>query len=151
MHKEVTCALVIINKDGDILGCHGTGRPQQHGYDLPKGCREHSDTSDLVTAARELKEETGITLPITCIGDIIDCGIYPHNRDKDIHIFLFQTENMPDPNTLECKSFFRDKNGMVYKEVNSYKIIKKKDREKYFYKVLHDKFETIDKFNKTKV
>lgn len=45
--KTVTCAMVLINKDGDILGCHGTEKPIENGYDLPKGCRDDADKDDL--------------------------------------------------------------------------------------------------------
>jgi len=31
MKKKVTAAVVIINRDGDILGCHGTGKPKDSG------------------------------------------------------------------------------------------------------------------------
>lgn len=148
MSKEITCALVIINKDGDILGCRGTGKKFENSYDFPKGCHDKDDKDHLATACRELKEETGITMSIKDIDSVIDCGIYPHNANKDIHIFLWQVSEFPDVKTLKCNSFFKTKTGKQYPEICGYKIIKKKERSKYFYRVLQDKFEIIDKYNK---
>ena len=57
--KKITAAVVIIDKDGNILGCHGTGKPKDNGYDFPKGCVEEGETDEFA-AARELKEEANI-------------------------------------------------------------------------------------------
>ena len=142
--KKTTNAIVIVNKAGDILGCHGYKKPQENGYDFPKGQNEPGE-SDIDAAIRELKEETGIILQFP--ERLIDCGTYKHNSEKNIHIFLYQTENFPDLSKLVCISFFKDSGGYNCPEVDGYKIIKKEDREKYFYKVLHNKFSIIDKEN----
>ena len=150
MNTETTCALVIINKDGDILGCHGTGKPTTNGYDFPKGCYEQSDKYHLMTAVRELKEETGMTLELEDVMKIIDCGTYHHSKNKDIHIFILQVTRMPNISGLKCTSYFKTESGNMYPEVNGYKIIKKEERSKYFYRVLQNKFEIIDQFNKSR-
>ena len=144
--KTTTNAIVIINKTGDILGCHGYKKPQEGGYDFPKGQNEPAE-SDKDAAIRELREEAGIILQYP--EKLIDCGIYPHNSEKRIHIFLYQTENFPDISKLICVSFFTDSGGYKCPEVDGYKIIPKSEREKYFYKVLHNKFDMIDLWNGT--
>ena len=59
--KKVTAAIVIINPDGDILGCHGTNKPRNSGFDFPKGLVDPDET-DIEAAIRELREETSLVL-----------------------------------------------------------------------------------------
>ena len=142
MKNKVTAAVVIINRDGDILGCHGTGKPKDSGFDFPKGLVEPGET-DVQAAIRELLEETG---QYAIEDDLIDCGIHPHNKEKNIHIFIYPTFWFPEIKQLKCNSFFELK-GKQYPEVDDYRIIKKDERH-LFNKVLQDKFEIIDVFNK---
>lgn len=53
---ETSCGVVLVNFDTILLLQY----PQGH-WDLPKGHVEDSDEDNLVTAARELGEETGIS------------------------------------------------------------------------------------------
>jgi len=140
--KKVTAAVVIINKNGDILGCHGTNKPKDSGFDFPKGLVEDNE-SDISGALRELYEETGLVLHET---DLIDCGVHPHNKEKDIHIFLYRTDTMPDITKLVCNSFF-ELYGKQFPEVDFFEIISKENRHK-FNKVLQNKFSIIDEYNK---
>lgn len=141
--KMMTCAVVIINKAGDILGCHGTQKPKDSGFDFPKGCADVGET-DLQAALMELKEETGI---IMSNEELIDCGVYKHNKKKNIHIFMCQTETFPLIECLKCSTYF-EWEGKQLPEVNGYEIIPKNERYK-FNNVLQNKFEIIDKINQT--
>jgi len=143
MKEIVTAAIVIIDKEGNILGCHGTGKPSNMGYDFPKGKVEEGET-DAVAALRELREETGLVLNET---DLIDAGVHPHNKEKDIHIFINRVNVLPNPSNLKCTSYFETKDGKMLPEMNGYKIISKEERG-MFNKVLQNKFEIIDSFNK---
>ena len=143
--KKITAAIVIIDAEGNILGCHGTGKPKDNGYDFPKGEVEHGE-SDISAAVRELREETDIYFLDYNICHLIDAGIHNHNKEKDIHIFIYRTTYFPPIEQLKCSSFF-ERNGKMIPEVDGYKIISKEERG-MFNKVLHDKFEIIDKFNK---
>lgn len=140
--KKVTAAVVIINKVGDILGCKVTGK---NTYDFPKGCVDE-DECDIDGAFRELYEETCIrVMAPESYDNIVDCGVYPHNRGKNIHIFLWRIESFPDLSALECVSCFK-RNGKMIPEVNGYKIISKTERN-LFNRILQDKFQMIDKTN----
>ena len=143
--KKITAAVVIINSKGDILGCHGTNRTGG-GFDFPKGCLEDGE-SPRDAAIRELQEETGIVLDGNFL---IDCGEHPHNREKRIHIFLYKTEEFPDPDILWCSTYF-ELNGKMLPEVNGYEIIPKEKRQEKFNKVLLNKFEMIDKANEADI
>lgn len=145
--KKVTAALVLIDGNGSILACHATGRPDNCGYDFPKGLVEDGE-SDIDAAKREFSEETGVkieTLFSNGEPHIIDCGMHKHNKEKDIHIFLCRINQFPDLSVFKCKSFF-DCNGKQLPEVNGYAVITKNERNK-FNKVLWNKFEIIDNFN----
>ena len=144
MKKKITAAIVIIDKDGNILACHGTGKPKDSGYDFPKGCVDEGET-DIQGAVRELREETNIFL--YDVGSLIDAGIHPHNKEKDIHIFIYKVDAFPTLTNLSCSTYFTAKNGTQYPEINGYKIISKSERG-MFNKVLQNKFDIIDSFNK---
>ena len=139
--KKITAAIVIIGKAGDILGCHSTGKPKDSGYDFPKGCVEEGET-DIDAAVRECFEETNIKVDKE---KLIDCGVYPHNKEKNIHIFIYKTETIP-AFTLGCTSYFEDKHGKMVPEVDGWMVVSKENR-RTFNKVLWDKFEIIDKIN----
>lgn len=153
MKKKVTSAIVMIDNEGNILACHGTGKPKDSGYDFPKGEVEEGETHK-AAAVRELREETDIYLndpgrksTWSEVDKLIDCGIYPHNKEKDIHIFLYKTNYFPDLKSLKCTTFFETNSGKKYPEVDGYKIISKSERG-MFNKVLQNKFDIIDSFNK---
>lgn len=141
--KKITAAIVIIDHEGNILGCHGTGKPTGAGYDFPKGCVEEGE-ADIAAAVRELREETDIYLDDSY--RLIDAGVHQHNKEKNIHIFIYKTNHFPDLNQLKCTTFF-EAYGKQFPEVDSYKIISKSERG-MFNKVLQNKFEIIDSFNK---
>lgn len=144
--KLVTAAIVMINKKGDILAGHATGKPMDTGWDFPKGLVEEGE-QDIIAAIRELREETGIHLLDYDRARIKDLGVFPHNREKDIHIFLYQTTWFPKLEELKCTSYF-ELDGRQIPEVNAFKIISKEERH-LFNKVLQNKFEIIDKYNET--
>lgn len=142
--KMITCAVVIINEDGDILAVHPTGNKKDKDYDLPKGCAEVNEF-DLFAAIRELKEETDIWILKDEYYKLIDLGVHPHNKKKDIHLFMYKVHSFPVLEQLKCTSLC-EKWGTHVPEINGYAIIKKNERYK-FMNVLQDKFELIDKFN----
>lgn len=145
--KKVTCALVMIDRSGNILGCHGYGKPQRNGFDFPKGCHDETDVDHLATALRELYEETGIVLSRS--SDIIDLGIHPHTREKDIHIFVNRVDKFPNLSELHCDSTFVDRKGDVVPEMDGYAIIQPSERATLFYGALQNKFGLIDTANGT--
>ena len=145
--KVTTSAIVIIDADGNILACHGTGKPWNCGYDFPKGCSDAGE-NDIDAAIRELREETGLTLEdLGCGGKehMKDCGLHNHNKEKNIHIFIYKVDAFPPIESLKCTTYF-ESGGRMLPEMNGYRILRPSER-KMFNKVLWDKFEMIDKLN----
>lgn len=146
--KYITSAFVIINEEGDILGCHGTGKPKMFGFDFPKGKVEEGET-DFDACQRELYEETNLTLEklredgLLMFNGLFDCGVHNHNKKKDIHIYLCIVTDFPDISKLKCNSYFTIKDKKT-PEMDGYAIIKKSDRYKFNF-VLQNKFKLIDK------
>ena len=143
----ITSAMVLIDRKGNILGCHAYGRPSDTGYDFPKGLVDEGET-DFEAACRELKEETGLTLGLLYRKNLlvtaqpIDCGVHKHNREKNIHLYVCPVKGFPLAD-LKCTSYF-ELHGKQFPEVDSYSVISKEDR-KMFNKVLWNKFDIIDK------
>lgn len=96
--KKISCGVLVTDWDRLLLG-HATRSPR---WDIPKGLAEIGE--DFVHAAvRELFEETGLSIePAT----LIDLGVHRYLPAKDLALFGWQPDIMPDPATLRCTSCF---------------------------------------------
>lgn len=146
-YMKTSSGFVLIDKSGRILGCHATGKPNDYGYDFPKWHVEPDETH-FEAALRELKEETNLTIEeLDGVSDyIIDCGVYPHTKKKNIHLYIYPLNEFPDLNKLKCTTYFTTKDGNNILEMDGYKIISK-DERKMFNRALWDKFDLIDDLN----
>ncbi|MET3849571.1 NUDIX domain-containing protein [Paenibacillus sp. OAE614] len=108
---------VIITNRTVFLACHSTGNTF---YDLPKGMPEEGETPEQ-TACREVREESGLNiLP----DQIKDLGVFPYNRAKNLHLFLWTTESLPPIEEMACTSTFIDRySGQAKPEVDGYEYI----------------------------
>ncbi len=95
---RTSCGVVVTNGERVLLG-HATRSPR---WDIPKGVAEPGETL-IEAAARELREETGLLVPPR---DLTDLGVHPYMRDKDIALFAWRPDTLPDPTTLVCASSF---------------------------------------------
>lgn len=90
---ETSCGVVLVNYGAILLLQY----PQGH-WDLPKGHVEESDENNLVTAARELGEETGIS-EIEFVNGFEEQTKYSFKRkgkktDKQVFWYLATTEKI---------------------------------------------------------
>lgn len=122
--NKVTCAVIIQDSTGKILGCHPTGKKPGECYDLPKGCADVGE-GDIVAALRELREETGLELQEQ---DLVDLGVHEYLMGKDIHVYLHKVDQLPLVENLQCTSYF-EQDGRMIKEINSFAGIQ--DRTKF--------------------
>ena len=98
--KRISCGVVVVNGDAELLLCHVTG---QNHWDLPKGGLDDGETP-LQAALRETREETGLALDAT---GLLDLGRMPYRARKDLHLFATRLPRI-DPATLICESRFSD-------------------------------------------
>src|ERR1700740_2470280 len=96
--KSISCGVIVTDGERLLLG-HATRSPR---WDIPKGVAEPGE--DLAAAAaRELQEETGLSVPATALRPL---GVFPYRRDKDLALFCWTPPKMPEPRTLVRASCF---------------------------------------------
>ena len=95
---HVSCGVLVTDGPRLLLG-HATRSPR---WDIPKGLAEGGETF-AESAARELREETGLSVSP---GGFIELGVHAYMKGKDLALFAWRPERMPDPSTLVCSSTF---------------------------------------------
>ena len=114
MQNSITCGVVIT--DGEqILICHPTNGNY---WDLPKGKQDPGETN-METAIRELREETGLhARPV----DLLALGTHDYKATKQLGLFLWHVDQMPEPDTLSCDSKFNH-DGHDIPEMDGYAVV----------------------------
>ncbi len=98
--KRLSCGLVVVNDQAQLLLCHVTGHDH---WDLPKGGIA-DDENPVQAALRETCEETGLCLDAA---DLLDLGCLPYRSRKDLHLFAARVPCL-DTGLLWCESRFDD-------------------------------------------
>ena len=96
--KSTSCGVIVTDGQFLLLG-HATRSPR---WDIPKGMAEPGE-SFAAAAARELFEETGLTVPETVLRPL---GVHAYRRGKDLALFCWPSPQLPDPQSLVCTSCF---------------------------------------------
>ncbi len=96
--KTTSCGVIVTDGKRLLLG-HASRSPR---WDIPKGGVEPGETF-AAAARRELREETGLVVEETALAPL---GVKPYLRDKDLALFAWVVEEMPDPGRLVCSTFF---------------------------------------------
>ncbi|WP_376091936.1 NUDIX hydrolase [Roseomonas sp. CCTCC AB2023176] len=94
----MTCGVVVT--DGARLLIGQAARSPL--WDLPKGMAEAGEEEG-DAALRELREETGLEPPR---GALVALGRFDYLPAKDLSLFLWRVEAMPDPASLRCTTYF---------------------------------------------
>lgn len=103
--KPTSCGVIITDGKVILLG-HSTGN--RH-WDIPKGSMDAGE-STIETALRELEEETGIGLTEE---DVDDLGHHDYTPRKDLHLYLYRTDDLPPLSEVVCTSLCRRGENMV--------------------------------------
>jgi len=120
--KKISAGLILT--DGiSILLCHSTGH---NFHDIPKG-EMTAGESAIDTCIREVKEETNIDVQKD---QLVDLGEFLYTKTKDLHLFIYKTDNLPDTKNMSCSSYFR-KLEEYFPEVDSFEYIKFTDKSNY--------------------
>ena len=110
--RQTSCGVIVTDGQQLLLG-HATRSPR---WDIPKGIVEPGETL-AVAAARELLEETGLTITPE---EITNLGVHPYLRGKDLALFMWRPPQLPDPQSLTCTSRFALPNGTLLPEFDRF-------------------------------
>ena len=111
--KRLSCGVVILTRDRELLLCHVTG---QNHWDLPKGGIDAGETP-LEAALRETREEAGLRLEPAAL---LDLGRYTYTNKKNLHLFAALQPRL-DLKLLRCESRYLDRySGRQLPEMDGY-------------------------------
>ena len=110
--RQTSCGVIVTDGQRILLG-HATRSPR---WDIPKGVAEPGEAFT-ATAARELLEETGLTVGPEALADL---GVHAYLRGKDLALFAWAPPQLPDPETLTCTSRFTLPNGTSLPEFDRF-------------------------------
>ncbi len=97
--RVLSCGVVVTDGRHLLIG-HATQSPR---WDIPKGQAEPGEAPE-AAARRELQEETGL-----CAGTagLAPLGRHSYRPGKDLALYAWLVDTMPDPALLTCRSVFQ--------------------------------------------
>jgi 8-oxo-dGTP pyrophosphatase MutT (NUDIX family) len=110
--RQTSCGVIVTDGQELLLG-HATRSPR---WDIPKGVAEPGENF-AATAARELLEETGLTVAPEALAEL---GVHSYLRGKDLALFLWKLAQLPAPQSLTCISRFALPNGTLLPEFDRF-------------------------------
>jgi 8-oxo-dGTP pyrophosphatase MutT (NUDIX family) len=76
--------------------------------------------SFLQAAVRELQEETGLVVDPSLLAPL---GIFSYKPKKDLALYHWRVAQMPAPESLLCKSTFKNSKGQDVQELDKFKVV----------------------------
>ena len=110
--RITSCGVLVTDGTRLLLG-HATRSPR---WDIPKGLAEPGEILR-DAAVRELEEETGLVAPPA---ELCDLGTHSYMRNKDLALFAWSPEPMPDPGRLTCAATFALPSGALVPEFDRF-------------------------------
>jgi len=110
--KTTSCGVIVTDGERLLLG-HASRSPR---WDIPKGGVEPGE-SLAEAARRELQEETDLVAPEAAL---VLLGVKPYLRNKDLALFVWVVDPLPDPKTLCCAATFTLPNGAQLREFDRF-------------------------------
>ena len=104
---------MLVIGDGRILLGHATRFPR---WDIPKGLLDPGENEE-AAARRELLEETGLQA-----GSLLPLGQHAYLPDKDLCLFTWRPETMPDPAKLHCTSMVQRPGAAPFPEFDRFGV-----------------------------
>lgn len=118
--KQISCGVVIQNKEKQILGLQAYGKYGLNTLDIPKGLMRE-DEKYIQCAIRETYEETNLILPAVS-DNMFDTGMWLYTKNKNLYLYYYRT-NFIDISKLKCNSYFPIKSGIMVPEVSGYEWV----------------------------
>lgn len=112
MARRTSCGMIVTDGSRLLLG-HATGSPR---WDIPKGVAEPGEAF-VAAALRELAEETGLLAEAEALQPL---GVHAYLPGKDLALFAWRRDPLPDPHTLVCRSQFALKGGGMVPEFDRF-------------------------------
>jgi 8-oxo-dGTP pyrophosphatase MutT (NUDIX family) len=109
---KTSCGIIVGDGERILLG-HATRSPR---WDIPKGEAE-PDEGFAEAASRELQEETGLIVPAPMLTPL---GVHAYLRGKDLALFAWAPQVLPDPKRLVCTSRFALPDGTLLPEFDRF-------------------------------
>jgi 8-oxo-dGTP pyrophosphatase MutT (NUDIX family) len=114
MPKRISCGVIVTDGSRVLLG-HAARSPR---WDIPKGLAEPGE-SLAAAAVRELAEETGLVVQED---ELRPLGVHAYLRDKDLALFVWVRAQIPELDTLKCRSTFALPGGGEVREFDRFGV-----------------------------
>jgi len=114
--RQTSCGVIVTDGERILLG-HATRSPR---WDIPKGAAEAGENF-AEAAARELHEETGL---VVSPDELVAVGVHAYLRDKDLALFAWMPQQLPDPLGLTCTSRFALADGTLLPEFDRFGLFR---------------------------
>ena len=114
--RRTSCGTLVTRDGSQLLLGRFTGLGL---WDIPKGLADPGE-DHRTAAVRELQEETGLVAPPDALRPL---GLYRYRPAKDLALFAWQVEEMPDPSQLTCVSQFRARDGRWLPEFDGFAVL----------------------------
>jgi len=112
--RQPSCGVIVTDGERILLG-HATRSPR---WDIPKGTAA-PDENFADAAVRELREETGL---MARPDELVELGVHPYLRAKDLALFVWSPRPLPNPRELSCNSHFSLPNGTLLPEFDRFEL-----------------------------
>jgi 8-oxo-dGTP pyrophosphatase MutT (NUDIX family) len=112
---RTTCGVLVTDGARLLLG----QAPNASRWDIPKGLAEPGEAF-LDAAVRELREETGL---VAEGASLTPHGVHRYLPGKQLALFRWRVDAMPDPAALRCASVFRGYDGRLMPEFARFAVV----------------------------
>lgn len=114
--RRTTCGVLVTDAARHLLLGQAAFSPR---WDIPKGLAE-ADEDWLTAAVRELREETGLRADPASLHSL---GVHRYLPGKQLALFVWPMDAMPDPASLRCTTLFRAYDGRLVPEFARFAVL----------------------------